>query len=368
MNENNEKDLDPIIKELIDKLISPVMVIDGDGVILYSNRIMRETFGDLSGHSRSFLFKGSTFENDENLLINEGRRKVILADVPYDIKWSTINDEDKYYQIFILDDISESTSARTRMQNSIRKIKQESDIAKQIQSSILPADGEYDEAVKINSVYMPADDLGGDVFGIVRVSSDETMFYMADVSGHGIQASLLTVFLRESIRSLGKLASQGLNVLIEEVMRNFIALDIDSSIYATILFCSYNKPKKELAIANAGHNCMPLIIRQNGRLEEIQVRGMPVSRLTSSVGVMPDEEIIGIDKGDRIVLYTDGIIEEYSRAEKGVLGSEGVRRLAAEMHGSSGKDFARKVISESDKYFILSASDDRTILVVDIIA
>jgi|GEM_PF-1740579 len=368
MNENRESELKPVITSLVEKLISPVMVLDENGFILYENEIMRATFGDLSGKNREFLFKGSSFEKSEEATSDEGRGEVVLADVAYYVKWSTIYNEEKKYQIFILDDISESASARERMQNSITKIKQESDIAKQIQTSILPADGEYDGAVRINSVYIPADDLGGDVFGIVKVSPEETLFYIADVSGHGIQASLLTVFLRESIRGSGKRAAQGLNALIEEVVRDFVALDIDSSMYATVLFCSYNRPKKELAIANAGHNCMPLIVRANGRVEEIQVKGMPVSKLSSTIGVRHDEEIIGINTGDRIVLYTDGIIEEYSRAEKGVLGSEGVRRIASELQGLRGKEFAQRIVTESDKYAILSASDDRAVLVVDIIA
>ena len=364
----NDESLNPVISELINSLISPVMIINEDGIIIYTNEIMKETFGNLQGLTRSFLFSNTPLCEENNNLPTEGNEEVILADVAYHVKWSAIKEDGNNYQIYILDDISESASAREEMKNNIKMLKQESDIAKHIQTSILPADGEYDGAIKLSSSYVPAGDLGGDVYGLVRVSPDETLFYIADVSGHGIQASLLTMYLRERIRSSGRLAANGLDQLIDELMSDYISLDIDATIYATALFCVYNRPKGELSVANAGHNCMPLIVRAGGRVEEIQVKGMPISKLTAALGEKHEEEILNIQKGDRVILYTDGIIEEYSRAEKGVFGSEGVRRLSAELHELEGKEFAERVITESDRYMTVSASDDRAIIVVDIIA
>jgi sigma-B regulation protein RsbU (phosphoserine phosphatase) len=362
-------DIGPVFLELIETINTAIILADGDGVIIYSNEITRETFGDLTGYNKDFIFKNTELSQDFDTLPGTGSMDIMLADVAYYVIWATVQEENgKYYHAYFLEDISERTSIRNQLEYSIKKIRQESDIAKNIQTSILPADGEYDDAVRISSLYLPADDLGGDVYGIVKVSDTETLFYIADVSGHGIQASLLTMYLRERIRFGGRSAAKGLDVLIVEVLKDFVALDIDASIYATVLFCSYDKVRHELRIANAGHNCMPLIIRTSGRAEEIPVRGMPISKISQIVGIVPEEETIVLSPGDRVILYTDGLIEEYSKVEKSVFGSAGVRRIAEENNHLDGKSLAELIITEASKYAMVQAADDRAILIVDIIS
>jgi sigma-B regulation protein RsbU (phosphoserine phosphatase) len=358
-----------ILSNLIEDMDTAIILTDNGGTIIYCNRITKETFGELTGHNKDFLFKNTPLAGEGAPPEGDGNMDVLLADVAYYVIWATTTDADgKIYHIYVFEDISERISVRNHLEDSVRKIQQESDIAKNIQTSILPSDGEYDGAVNINSIYLPADDLGGDVFGIVKVSETQTLFYIADVSGHGIQASLLTVYLREKIRSAGRMAAKGLEVLIGEVLRDFVSLDIDASIYATALFCSYDKLNHELKVANAGHNCMPLIIRSGGRAEELQVRGMPISKISNLVGLLPEEEVISMMPGDRIILYTDGLIEEYSKVEKSVFGPGGVRRIAMDNHEMNGKDLAELIISEAGKYAMVAAKDDRAIMVVDIIA
>jgi sigma-B regulation protein RsbU (phosphoserine phosphatase) len=361
-------EIETIFSEVIDSMNTVVILADDDGTILYCNELTRETFGELMGHNKDFIFKNTSLSKDGEKLPDEGSRDVLIADVAYYVIWSTVKGEDgKIYHAYILEDISERISARNQLEDSVKKIQQESDIAKNIQTSILPLDGEYDGAVRISSLYLPADDLGGDVYGIVKVSATETLFYIADVSGHGIQASLLTMYLRERIRSDGRSAAKGLDVLIGEVLQDFVSLDIDASIYATALFCSYDKVNHELRVANAGHNCLPLVIRDGGRAEEIQVRGMPISKISHLVGSVPEEEVIGLSPGDRVILYTDGLIEEYSKVERSVFGSAGVRRVAVANHGLDGKSLAKLIINEAGKYAMVQASDDRAILIADII-
>jgi sigma-B regulation protein RsbU (phosphoserine phosphatase) len=363
-----ETQLSPILHSLVDRLTSPVMILDGAGKIIYTNQYLKEIFGDVIGQGRVYLFHDTVLSDERTTELPDGSAEVILADVAYLAKWSSVlSEQGERFQMIILDDISADASMRERLKSSVKKIRQDSDIAKHIQASILPANGEYDNAVRICSLYFPADDLGGDVFGIVKVSPHETLFYIADVSGHGIQASLLTVYLREKIRATGRRAAEGLDVLAQEVLRDFVSLDIDASIYATVLFCCYNKERGSLSIANAGHNCMPLILRAGGRTEEVPVRGMPISKISSFVGEQYTEEVVGIRVGDRVVLYTDGLIEEYSRAEKGVFGADGMRKIAEENHQLEGRAFAKKLVEESEKYVLVSAKDDRAILVVDII-
>ncbi|MDR2156437.1 MAG: SpoIIE family protein phosphatase, partial [Clostridiales Family XIII bacterium] len=280
------KKYDCVFRRMVENLDNPIILLDEGRNIVYANRSAGDMFGDISGKSWEFLFgSGATGAgNAAEALIrgaDAGRTEAVLADVTYDMRFSPVSDgEGLNYGVVMLEDVSEKRHLEDRLKRSMEKLKSDTSIAKHIQSSILPIDDEYWNSIKINAIYLPADDLGGDVFDIVRLSEEETLLYIADVSGHGVQASLLTVFLRENVRAKADAAKEGLELLVKELLKNFIALGMDATIYISLLLCRYNKVRGELSIANAGHNCSPLVIRKNGRVEEIPVKGMPISRIS----------------------------------------------------------------------------------------
>ena len=215
-------------------------------------------------------------------------------------------------------------------------------------------------------MYIPADDLGGDFYDLIRLSEDEYLIYIADVAGHGIQASLLTVFMRERVRANAEIALEGPGKLLSKLTRDYCSLELDYSMYITMAFCKYNKPKRELSISNAGHNCFPLIIRDNGRIETIPTRGMPVSVIAD--GAEYEEDVVVMRPGDRLILFTDGVVEEVDSATGKPLGPEGVRELAGKYQEYDGSYLARKVMETSNRYALISAKDDRSIVIVDILS
>ncbi|MDR0852005.1 MAG: SpoIIE family protein phosphatase [Clostridiales Family XIII bacterium] len=360
-----------MLSRVAEHLIDPMMLTDADQVIVYQNEIMRDTFGDLTGKPLAFLL-GTEAEKIESWIRTPGRSgswlctETILADVTYRLHAMRLDaDQERQFSAILLRDITEQKVVEDGLATNLQKIRRETAIAKQIQKSILPIDDEYWNSMRLSSLYLPADDLGGDVFDIIQLSEDETLLYIADVAGHGIQASLLTVFIREKIRAEGKLALGGLEKLIAELLNGFLALDIDAILYFSILFCKYNRAKSELSIANAGHNCYPLVIREGGRVEEVPVRGMPISKISDLADY--EEEIIGIKSGDRLILYTDGVIEEYSSTEKRMFGAEGVRQTAGAYYKFGGQQLAQKIISEANKYTLGGAKDDRAIIIAEIL-
>jgi sigma-B regulation protein RsbU (phosphoserine phosphatase) len=216
----------------------------------------------------------------------------------------------------------------------------------------------------LSSIYIPAETLSGDAYDIIKLSDDEALIYIADVSGHGIQASLLTMFINDKVRANAEIAREGLDILLAEILRGYKALGIDARVYMSVLCCKYSRLTGELSIANAGHNCYPLIHRANGRAEEAPVRGMPISAISEESSF--EEEIIGISPGDKLLLYTDGVIEEYDNTKKSAFGAEGVRRVAEANPGLDGAGLARIIIAEAAKYAMVAAKDDRTLLVAEI--
>ncbi|MDR0356940.1 MAG: SpoIIE family protein phosphatase [Clostridiales Family XIII bacterium] len=365
---DKEKKYGSIFYRMIEGLGSPTVILDAKQKIVYANNAAEELFGDLVGRSSNFFFEEKTVRELSELIREDcsGHLRTTLADVTYDALFSAISDEEnRRYLTVVLEDVSEKAYRENRLRENMQRLKNEKEIAKNIQNSILPIDDKYWNLLHVSSIYLPADDLGGDVFDLIKLEEDKILFYVADVSGHGIQASLLTMFVRENVRAKKDIAEEGLDVFIRELLKDFIDLDIDATIYISILLCVYDRAREELSIINAGHNCFPLVIRQGGRVEEIPVRGMPLSRISDAA--MYEEEIIGMRPGDRLILYTDGVIEEYSRMEKKIFGSDGVRRVAEKFFDYEGKALAKKIVSEAETYMMTKAKDDRTVIIADML-
>jgi sigma-B regulation protein RsbU (phosphoserine phosphatase) len=359
-----------VLAGMAENLRNPVLIEDEEHKIVYVNRIMQETFGNLVGYHWNILFltdARESFEAEENPFESSGGpREVVIADVTYKVLTTPVTGEDgKPYNVVLMEDISEIKGLQNRLRSGLDEIRRDTKIAQQIQRSAVPADGDYWGAIRLHAQYLPAGDLSGDFFDIVRVSEDKTLLYIADVSGHGIQASLLTMFIRENVRGSVHPEDTRLDALLGRFLKTFGALDVPAMFYMSILLCMYDRARGELSIANAGHNCFPLVIRGSGRVEEITVRGMPISKISDPDSY--EEEIIVVHKGDRILLYTDGIVEEYSKTKKKSFGTDGVRRIAEECYRLPGDALARRILEESDKYTLISAKDDRTLLAAEIL-
>ena len=361
-----------ILTETLEKILVnftiPAWIIDSNRNIIFVNSYMEELFGDLTGKKTSIIYESGSYEV---LCSNEGDKggfsDIIIADVPFRRLRSILDfEEEGKYVVELFEDISEEVNIRKTMSKTLAKINAETKTAKTIQHSILPIDDTYWNTIAYSSLYIPADDLGGDFYDLLQLNSDEYLLYVADVSGHGIQASLLTIYMLERVRANIEAALAGPAELLGKLVKDFCSLDIDFSMYVTMVFCKYKKSKRELSIANAGHNCYPLVIRNNGRIETIPTKGMPVCAIAD--GMDYEEEIITMKPGDRLILYTDGIVEEVDSATGKVFGPEGIRELAEKYHEFNGSFLASKIIEESDRYTLINAKDDRTIIIADILS
>ena len=351
-----------IIKLLENYTIS-AWIIDASQTIVYMNRLMQDLFGNLEGEKTSIIYEN----NEPKAPADRSPTEVIIADVPFRRTGSVIDfGADGKFEVEFFEDISEQKLVHTNMTQALAKINVETKMAKNIQNSILPIDDTYWDTIAYSSLYVPAGDLSGDFYDLLKLNDDEYLLYIADVSGHGIQASLLTIFMRERVRTHTEAALMGTGALLTKLVKDFVTLDVDRSLYITMAICKYSKSRRELTISNAGHNCSPLIIRDNGRAETIPIRGVPVCVIAD--GLDYEEEVVSMNPGDRLILFTDGIVEEVDSLKGRAFGPEGVRALAEKYHEYSGDYLVRAIIDESARYALINAKDDRSIVVADILS
>lgn len=180
-------------------------------------------------------------------------------------------------------------------------------LARRIQQNILPNEKTYPnrEEMEFGTVYQSMVEVGGDFFDIVRCGRNQYGILIADVSGHGVPAALVTTMAKVSFNS-----NSGYNVLPGEVCQRVNAdlvrmLGGDFSHYLTAFYGLLDLELNRFYYTNAGHHS-PVLIRANGELFRL---GKPHFFLGMTESVDFDTESIELQPGDTVVMYTDGIPE-----------------------------------------------------------
>src|SRR6202171_4519778 len=183
----------------------------------------------------------------------------------------------------------------------LAELEQDLDRAWLIQGDLLPKQNLRFNGWEVSYHYEPAGPVSGDYCDLVSLDNGELYFLIGDVSGKGVAASLLMSRLHAIFRSLIG-AGLGVSELVERANQLF-AESTMRPYYATLV-CGKATTSGEVDICNAGH-CLPLLLH-NGTVSPIPSTGLPI-------GMFCEERYsstqIKLDKGDRLLLYTDGLSE-----------------------------------------------------------
>jgi len=175
-----------------------------------------------------------------------------------------------------------------------------------VQQDFLPTQLPNSEKIKWASVFLPAEWVSGDIYNAVRIDEKHIGYYVADVVGHGMPAALLTIFLKQALIMRTTVDNTYHIFSPGEVMMNLnkrmATQKLSGYQFATCCYCLLNTDTLEMTFARAGHP-YPVLIRPGQEPKQLEVRG-------SLLGVFKEaeysEDKIQLQKGDKILLYSDG--------------------------------------------------------------
>lgn len=186
--------------------------------------------------------------------------------------------------------------------------------AKEMQRCLLPTQMPQGMSVSFDAEYLAAEDLSGDFYNVVKLDDSNIAIYIGDVSGHGISAAMLTVFayqnviqLKEKEDSADKIIEPGF--VLETIYKSYNKTNINEEKYILMLYGIYNIKNKSFKYASAGINVSPYIIKRSGEIYEMDVRGFPICKLGDFVSPNYKNRSIHLETGDKVLFYSDGLIE-----------------------------------------------------------
>ncbi|MFO0966943.1 MAG: SpoIIE family protein phosphatase [Gemmataceae bacterium] len=193
-----------------------------------------------------------------------------------------------------------------RLQAAYQQIDMELELARRIQESFLPQSLPSLPQVRFAVKYRPCGRVGGDFYDVFRLDEQHLGFYVADAMGHGVPASLLTVFVKTTVRPK-EITGQTYrlvppNEVLGRLNHELIAQKLSDNPFITLIYALYNMKERTLRFSRAGHP-YPLYVPRSGPPQLWQIEG-------SLLGVFDTEYRLRTDTlqpGDKLILYTDGM-------------------------------------------------------------
>jgi sigma-B regulation protein RsbU (phosphoserine phosphatase) len=229
--------------------------------------------------------------------------------------------EQRTYQLRQAND--EITHLNRQLKAENRRMSTELDVARQMQQMILPRAVELQTIphLDIAGFMEAATELGGDYYDVIH-QGDRTIIGIGDVTGHGLESSMVMLMVQAAVRALLAEAVPNpvrfLNALNQMVYQN--AQRISPGKNLTLVMLDYDHGK----LTVYGQHEEVLVVRASGLVERVDTLdlGYPLG-IVDDISAFVAEAHLALAPGDGVVLYTDGITE----AEGGDRQLYGIERL-----------------------------------------
>lgn len=262
--------------------------------------------------------------------------------------FSSMKDELVHY----ISNLQEATAAREKIEGELK-------VAHDIQMGLLPKHFPVRDDWELAAILDPARAVGGDLYDFYFLDDDHLFIAIGDVSGKGVPASLFMVSARALFRSRISLRVP-LNQSVYEINKE-ICMENPNQMFVTFFAGIVDLKNGIMTYCNAGHN-PPFIQRHKGIIEKLHdVHGIPLGifeHATFGSGTM------SFAPGDALVLYTDGVTEALSSADK-FYGESPMLEIVRENSDLCPSELIRLLEEDVQKFMTgVDQADDITLLIL----
>jgi serine phosphatase RsbU (regulator of sigma subunit) len=193
------------------------------------------------------------------------------------------------------------------------RIREEVDKARQIQRNLLPPSSFDFAGTTLEAVLINSSEISGDVYDYFEIDSNRLMVMVGDVSGHGVQSGMVATAAKAGLHLL---LDRGVRTPSELLsgMNKAVLVTASSSLMMTAVVAVVDLADRKISYANAGHN-YPYIFQASTQIITMlgDTSGFP---LGFDSGSIYKEVVVDFHSNDRLLLYTDGIIEACNKNEE----------------------------------------------------
>ncbi len=290
-------------------------------------------------------------------IVLENLRSLDLIPVPFDVEWMGV-------VIFYGSLGYIAVGHLIGVERQLAALQQELETARRIQFSILPHESPATAHLAIATRYHPMAEVAGDYFDFADIDAHRCGFLIADVSGHGVPAALIASMVKVAFQAQAEHREIPEQVLAG--MNGILGHRLEGQ-FVTAGYAFIDMAAGKLRYAGAGHP--PLyILSGGGELHELVSEGL-------MLGPFPEARYAGTERnllpGDRILMYSDGIIEVFNRRGE-EFGVKRLKDILCEETGLSAEEMADRLLLETKTWAGIgkggTLEDDLTLIIIDVLS
>jgi sigma-B regulation protein RsbU (phosphoserine phosphatase) len=192
-----------------------------------------------------------------------------------------------------------------------QRLVKDMEFARTVQESFLPQKAPEVQCYRFSAHYTPALEVGGDFYDFIHLDKNFTGIVIGDVSGKGVSAALYMAKMGSDMRTLAFTEKSPVEALTK--LNDLLAGRSRRGMFATLLYIKLDSRSGKLTISNAGH-LPPIIKKADGSLITLaKAGGAPLGMLP---GMKFSQETAKLERGETVILYTDGIVEAMNAKEE----------------------------------------------------
>lgn len=275
-------------------------------------------FGVALGILLAIIF-GSTITKPLAVL-KQGAEILATGDLTHRVQVKT---KDEIYQLAqtfnkMAADLQESTKALIYKE----RVGKELELAQEIQKSIIPIKIPQVKGIQIAAGIIPAEEIGGDCYDFMITGEDEILFYLGDVTGHGVPSGIVVSIANALFYSYARAGEMG---RIMSHVNTVLKVKTMPNMFITLVLMKWVSLKGKFTYVSAGHEQI-----LHYRAKDKSVVLLPSGGL--ALGMVPDisrlvkEQDVDLQSGDALFIYSDGIPEAW-RNDNEMYGTERLKAV-----------------------------------------
>ena len=208
--------------------------------------------------------------------------------------------------------ITERKQVEEKLRNQQRQADKDLEVAATIQQTLIPRYSPRIGPIRFAWRFEPCEQIGGDIFNFQYTGKNDISFYMFDVCGHGVSSALIAAAVSQFLQTscepiLPAIGTPRPDTVLNNLERAFPFERFDS--FFTIVYLSVDYSNGSLFYSSAGHP-PPILMGPDGSLRLLQCHGPVIG--TGNIHSFLTEKV-SLRSGDKVIVYTDGILDYPSR-------------------------------------------------------
>ena len=246
------------------------------------------------------------------------------------------------------------------LNHSLEIIRKDLSMAKKIQEKLLERNILKFPQINIVEKYIPFSEVGGDIYDIREVKPGKFRIFLADATGHGVQAAFVTMMIKSEYDNLD-LDRLLPNEIIESFNKSYSEKYKSLLSFFSCFVLDINLEEKKISYSSGGHPDQ-LLLREN-KILPLQSGGPMVGIKTTS---SYRHEEIPLLPEDRFLIFTDGLFEEFNSKNE-IYGEERLWDFVQKFPGKSISELTDAVLEEVENFLgDRNRDDDITILGIEL--